>query len=177
MNWLQLFSEPERAEELYRGYFPLVDVTVIPDEEIMNHRSMAALTLLQKHIRQRDLNEFLDQLVTLMLTEFMTGQQVLVNYMIQAGETPDAEAVIRELAQRVPQHENELMTIAQQLEEKGREKGRQEGLEIGLEKGRQPGGLEASREIARNLLANGMDSISVMKMTGLSEEELQQIRH
>ncbi len=97
--------------------------------------------------------------------------------MIQAGETPDAEAVIRELAQRVPQHENELMTIAQQLEEKGREKGRQEGLEIGLEKGRQPGGLEASREIARNLLANGMDSVSVMKMTGLSEEELQQIRH
>ncbi len=98
---------------------------------------------------------------------------MLVNYLIQAGETPDAEAVIRELAHRVPQHEDELMTIAQQLEEKGREKGRQEGLE----KGRQPGGLEASREIARNLLANGMDSVSVMKMTGLSEEELQQIRH
>ncbi len=73
----------------------------------MNHRSMAALTLLQKLIRQRDLNVFLDQLVTLMLTEFMTGQQVmaLVNYMLQAGETPDAEAIIRELAQRVPQHE------------------------------------------------------------------------
>lgn len=60
MNWLQLFSEPETASALYSSGFPLVDVTVIPDEEIMQHRSMAALTLLQKHIRQRDLKEMLN---------------------------------------------------------------------------------------------------------------------
>ena len=179
MNWLQLFSEPERADELYSGYFPLVDVTVIPDEEIMNHRSMAALTLLQKHIRQRDLNEFLDQLVTLMLTEFMTGQQVLalVNYMIQAGETPDAEAIIRELAQRVPQHEDKLMTIAQQLEQKGLEKGLEKGRQEGRQEGMLLGVREASLQIARNLLDNGMDRMSVMQMTGLSEDDLKQIRH
>ncbi|PLR29153.1 Rpn family recombination-promoting nuclease/putative transposase [Chimaeribacter arupi] len=167
MNWLQLFSESETAAALYSNAFPLVDVTIIPDEEIMQHRSMAALTLLQKHIRQRDLNEFLDQLVTLMLTEFMTGQQVLalVNYMLQAGETPDAEAIIRELVQRVPQHEDELMTIAQQLEQKGRERGRQEGKQ------------EASLEIARKMRENGLDNVSIMKMTGLTEEELKHIHH
>ncbi|WP_072932105.1 Rpn family recombination-promoting nuclease/putative transposase [Nissabacter archeti] len=167
MNWLQLFSESETAATLYSNAFPLVDVTIIPDEEIMQHRSMAALTLLQKHIRQRDLNEFLDQLVTLMLTEFMTGQQVLalVNYMLQAGETPDAEAIIRELVQRVPQHEDELMTIAQQLEQKGRERGRQEGKQ------------EASLEIARKMRENGLDNVSIMKMTGLTEEELKHIHH
>jgi recombination-promoting nuclease RpnB len=146
-------------------------VTVIPDEKLMAHRNMAALTLLQKHIRQRDLNEFLDQLVTLMLTEFMTGQQVLalVIYMLQAGETPDADAIIRELAQRVPQHEDKLMTLAQQLEQKGLEKGRQEGMQLGAR--------EASLQIARNMLENDMDIASVMKMTGLSEEELKQICH
>ena len=159
MNWLKMFDEPELAAALYSGAFPLADVTVIPDEEIMQHRSMAALTLLQKHIRQRDLKEYLDKLATLMLTEFMTRQQVraLVNYMLQAGETPDAEALIRELAQRVPQHEDELMTLAQQLEQKGKR--------------------EASLEIARNLLENGMDRTSVMKVTGLTEEDLKQIRH
>lgn len=157
--WLQLFSEPETAAALYSSAFPLVDVTVIPDEEIVQHRSMAALTLLQKHIRQRDLREVLDQLAMLMAAEFMTGQQLLalVNYMLQAGETSDAFAFIRELAQRVPQHEDELMTIAQQLEQKGRQ--------------------EASLKIARNLLASGMDSQLVMKMTGLTEKELKQIRH
>jgi predicted transposase YdaD len=32
------------------GAFPLVDITVIPDDDIMQHRSIAALTLVQKHI-------------------------------------------------------------------------------------------------------------------------------
>ena len=179
MNWLDSFSERERATALYSGNFPLVDVTVIPDEEIMQHRSMAALTLLQKHIRQRDLKGLLDQLVSLMLTEFMTGQQViaLVNYMLQAGETPDAKAMIRELAQRVPQHEDELMTLAQQLEQIGLKKGLEQGLEQGLAQGRQLGEREASLNIARNLLKSGMDVLSVMKVTGLSEEDLQQIHH
>jgi hypothetical protein len=48
-NWLQEFDETELAGKLYGNACPLVDVTVIPD------RSMAALTLLQKHIRQRRL--------------------------------------------------------------------------------------------------------------------------
>ena len=167
MEWLQLFSDPETASALYSGGFPLVDVTVIPDEAIMQHRSMAALTLLQKHIRQRDLKEVLDQLALLMAAEFMTGQQLhaLVNYILQAGETADAGLFIRELAQRVPQHEDELMTIAQQLEQKGRQEGIREGVK------------EASLKIAHNLLKNGMDIQSVMNVTGLTKEELKQVHH
>jgi recombination-promoting nuclease RpnB len=167
VNWLELFSDPEDAAQLYGGDFPLVDITVIPDEEIMQHRSMAALTLLQKHIRQRDLNEFLDQLSKLMLEEFMTRQQMLtlVNYMLQTGETPDAESFIRELAQRVPQHEEELMTIAQQLEQKGEQRGEQRGAR------------EALLKVAQNMLDNGFDWASVMKMTGLTDQDREHIKH
>lgn len=175
VNWLELFSDSEIATELYSGDFPLVDITVIPDDEIMQHRSMAALTLLQKHIRQRDLNEFLDQLGKLMLEEFITRQQVLalVNYMLQTGETPDAEGFIRELAQRLPQHENELMTIAQQLEQKGEQK----GLQKGLQEGKQIAERDTRLEIARNMLESGFDWASVMKMTGLTEQDRQHIKH
>lgn len=52
--------------------------------------------------------------------------------LIQAGETDDAQAFDRNLAQKVPQHEEALMTIAQQLEQKGFEK----GLQLGEQKGR-----------------------------------------
>ncbi len=175
MNWLQLFSELKIATTLYSSGFPVVDLTTIPDEEIMQHRSMAALTLLQKYIRRRDLKEVLNQLALLVAAEFMTGQQLhaLVNFMLQADETADAGAFIRELAQRVPQHEDELMTIAQQLEQKGRQEGRQEGREEGLREGVQ----EASLRIARNLLKNGMDIQSVMNVTGLTEEELKHSCH
>jgi len=91
----------------------------------MGHRSMAALTLLQKHIRQRDLAELTDKLATILLAGYLSSPQVisLVHYIIEAGESSDAEAFIRELALRVPQNEDELMTIAQQLEQKGIENG------------------------------------------------------
>lgn len=46
MNWLQAFTDAELAGQLYNGAFPLVDVTIIPDDEIMKHRRMAILTLL-----------------------------------------------------------------------------------------------------------------------------------
>ncbi|HAB73223.1 MAG TPA: ISNCY family transposase, partial [Pantoea sp.] len=38
LRWLDLFREAEHAAALYNGHFPLVDVTIIPDEEIMQHR-------------------------------------------------------------------------------------------------------------------------------------------
>ena len=93
----------------------------------------------------------------------LTGQQLvlLMNDRVKAGETDDAEAFVRNLAQRVPQHEDELMTIAQQLEQKGLEKGRQEG----------------KMEVARNLLQKGIPLESVSELTGLSNDELAKIRH
>lgn len=162
-DWLQEFDDPALAGRLYGEPFPLVDVTVIPDDEIMNHRSMAALTLLQKHIHRRDLADLLDRLAATLMAGHLTGQQLvsLINYLVQAGETDDAEAFVRNLAQRVPQHEDELMTIAQQLEQKGIEKGRQEG----------------KMEVARNLLQKGIPLESVRELTGLSDEVLAKIRH
>lgn len=76
------------------------------------------------------------------------------------------------------------MTIAQQLEQKGMEKGlqlgRQEGREEGRQEARQEGYLEGERyaqlKIARAMLQNGFDHNAIIKMTGLSEDELAQIR-
>jgi len=53
-RWLDEFDTTV-AEKLYVGTFPLMDITIIPDDGIMDHHSMAALTLLQKHIHQRDM--------------------------------------------------------------------------------------------------------------------------
>lgn len=132
---------------------------------------MAALTLLQKHIHQRDLAELVDRLAPILLAGYLSSSQVisLVHYIVQAGETSDAEAFVRELAQRVPQHGDALMTIAQQLEQKGIEKGIQLGEQRGIEKGK--------LEVARTMLQNGIDRNTVIKMTGLTEDDLAQIRH
>ncbi|EBP9312909.1 ISNCY family transposase, partial [Salmonella enterica] len=65
----------------------------------------------------------------------------------------------------------------QQLEQKGIEKGIQLGEQRGIEKGRSEGEREATLKIARAMLQNGIDRSTVMKMTGLTEDDLAQIRH
>ena len=174
-RWLDEFDNPELAEKLYGSAFPLVDVTVISDDEIMGHRSMAALTLLQKHIHQRDIATLTDRLATLLMADYLSSPQLmaLIHYLIQAGESADSEAFVRELALRVPQHGDALMTIAQQLEQKGIEKGRAEGIQLGRQQGRNEGKLE----VARTMLQNGLDRNTVMKMTGLTADELAHIPH
>lgn len=72
------------------------------------------------------------------------------------------------------------MTIAQQLEQKGIEQGIEQGIEKGIQLGEQRGIEKGEREalkIARTMLKNGLDRNTVMKMTGLSEDDLSQIRH
>lgn len=61
------------------------------------------------------------------------------------------------------------MTIAQQLE--------QNGIQKGIQLGRQEGRNEGKLEVARTMLQNGLDRNTVMKMTGLTEDDLAQIRH
>lgn len=61
----------------------------------------------------------------------LTGQQPvsLMNYLVKSDETDAAETLVRNLAQRVSQHEGELMTVAKQLEQRGLEIGSQEGFQ------------------------------------------------
>lgn len=196
MDWRNLCCEPELARQLYGGDFPLVDITVIADTEIGQHRHMAALTLIQKHIRQRNLMTMLDKLTAVLLTKFVTRQQLitLVNYLLQAGQAPDAATFVRELARRVPQHGEEIMgTIAKQLKKIGRDEGFREGVDEGFKEGREEGrnaglkeghntGLKEGRmmealKIAFNLLQHGFDIATVKQMTGLSEDQLKQLNH
>ena len=157
--------------QLYTSPFPLVDITVIPDDEIMQHRSMAALTLVQKHIRQRDMALLQDKLASLFILGHTSGQQitVLINYLMQAGQAQDVQKLLYGLAQRVPQHGEKLMTMAEQLKLIGRQEGIQQGI--------QEGKLATLQNVAQAMLARGLDSNIITEITGLSHDELQQLRH
>ncbi|HGM5489957.1 TPA: Rpn family recombination-promoting nuclease/putative transposase [Serratia fonticola] len=125
-------------------------------------------------MRQRDLIEIKEQLVTLLLVGYTSKEQLisLVNYMLQVGSTAEPDKLIRELASRAPRHEEELMTIAEYLEQKGFKKGMEQGMEKGMEQAR-----ATILNIARSMLADGFDRATVMKLTGLSADELAQIHH
>ena len=60
--------------------------------------------------------------------------------------------------------------------EKGMKQGMEKGMKQGLEKGMKQGLEQRSLEIARKMLAKGMDAASVMEITGLSAEQMQQLK-
>ena len=53
---------------------------------------------------------------------------------------------------------------------------KRQGIAEGMEKGMKQGMEKRSLEIARKMLAKGMDAASVMEITGLSAEQMQQLK-
>jgi predicted transposase/invertase (TIGR01784 family) len=166
LNWLEAFGDLALAHWLYTTPFPLVDITIIPDEEIMTHRRMAMLTLLQKHIRQRDLAELLEPLVSLLIKGDANEQPLttLINYMLQAGECRNSGEFMEALTTRAPEYRETFMTIAEQWREEGHRAGHREGV------------VQGKREVARDLLKLGLPLSMISRVTGFSEVELRKIK-
>ena len=160
--WLDEFAEPAIARKIYSSAFPLVDITVVPDDEIMQHRKMALLELIQKHIRQRDLLGLVDQIVSLLVTGNTNDRQLkaLFNYVLQTGDAQRFRAFIGEITERAPQEKEKLMTIADRL----REEGRNDGLILGKR--------EEALRIAQEMLERGLDRELVLMVTRLSPDDL-----
>lgn len=127
---------------------------------------MALLELMQKHIRKRDLMGLVEQLTTLLLTGCTNDMQLqaMFNYILQSGDESRFTEFMQEMAQRIPQHKERLMTIAERL--------RLDGVQEGLQQGLQRGKHEAALRIALTMLAQGIDREMVLLVTGLTEEDL-----
>lgn len=117
---------------------------------------MVALTLLMKHIRQRDMMELLDRLSLVMVKVSDEQVRVLIHYMMNASEFLSRE-FMQGLAARLPQHEEKIMTLAERLEQKGE--------------------IKKAREIARQLQKMGMTPEQIKQATGLSDAELKKVIH
>lgn len=156
--WLDEFAEPLAARQLYAGALPLVDITVVSDDEIMQHRRVALLELIQKHIRQRDLLAVVERIAALLVNGSANDSQLtaLFNYLLRSGDAPRFHEFLQAAAERSPQHKEKLMTIAERLRQEGQQEGkRQEALRI-----------------ARTMLEQGMEPDWVRVITGLSMDEL-----
>ena len=111
-----------------------------------------------------------EQIVSLLLTGVTNDSQIktLFNYILRTGDAPRFSEFIREVAERSPQYKEHLMTIADRLHEAGLQKGRLEGLQEGLQTGKR----EEALRIATTMLADGIDRLTILRITGLSAKDL-----
>lgn len=73
------------------------------------------------------------------------------------------------------------MTIAERLRQEGHRRGLQEGhvngLQEGLERGLQQGKREEALRIAASMLADGIDRQTILRITGLTADDLITLNH
>ena len=67
-------------------------------------------------------------------------------------------------------------TLIDDSYQKGKEEGMEKGMEKGRAEGKEEGMNQRSLEIARKMLAQGIDEAMVMDMTGLTAEEIKQMK-
>ena len=67
-------------------------------------------------------------------------------------------------------------TLVDDSYQKGKEEGRAEGMEKGRAEGLEKGMNQRSLEIARNLLSLGLPVTQITQATGLTEEEIKQMK-
>ncbi|HEB0855157.1 Rpn family recombination-promoting nuclease/putative transposase [Citrobacter werkmanii] len=178
--WLDEFDNPALAHQLYLSAFPLVDITVVPDDDIMQHRRVALLELMQKHIRRRDLMGLADKVASLLTTGTTNDSQLkaLFNYLlIQHGHKPRFSRFMRKLAQQVPGYKESTMNIVEKIHRAGQRKGLREGMQRGLEKGLAEGRREEALRIAGSMLEDGLPRELIVRITGLSEDDVKSLRH
>uniref|UniRef100_A0A1A9Z2J0 Transposase_31 domain-containing protein n=1 Tax=Glossina pallidipes TaxID=7398 RepID=A0A1A9Z2J0_GLOPL len=161
-QWLDCFTDPELAESIYRQAFPLVDITAMPDDEILSHRRVALLELVQKHIRTRDMLELSADMARPLNLWAIPKEQFrsLMYYIAERGNTSDEAQFLQHIATKATDYREDIMTIAEPLEAKG--------IQKGIQQGRQ----ESARSIALQMLARGMERDVVKVCTGLSDYEL-----
>ncbi len=139
-----------------------MDITIVPDDEIMQHRRIALLELIQKHIRDRDLIGMVDRITTLLVRGFTNDSQLqtLFNYLLQCGDTSRFTRFIEEIAERSPLQKERLMTIAERLRQEGHQIGWQEGMH------------EQAIKIALRMLEQGFEREIVLATTQLTDADI-----
>lgn len=154
IDLLDCFENRELAQKIFLKPVTLIDLSIIPDEEIQTHKSIAAFELLQKHIHTRDFLQ-LAQKVLKMLRTYPPPDEIrsgMLEYLVEEGRCIDHSKFIQLVTEIAPNYREEIMTLGQQLRFEGERK--------------------ATLEIAKTMLATGMPVDKIKELTKLSDQDL-----
>ncbi len=141
----------------------LIDLSIIPDEQLRQHFLAGALQYSLKNIRATDIVAVLKQGFSSWLADLEAEHsdfvKDLVQYLIEAGQFNDPEELKQVIHQELPQTGEKMNNLI--------EYERQQGVQQGLQQGLQ--------QVAKNMLEAGEPAEKITRMTGLSLEEIRSL--
>ncbi|HHR6023337.1 Rpn family recombination-promoting nuclease/putative transposase [Providencia alcalifaciens] len=170
--WTQCLPHAEVAHALYSNPFPLVDITVVEDTEIVSHRKIAVMELAMKHKKLRnDHQKVTEHFVQILNSHYNDKNDVItiLNYLFIIIDSPYYTSIVETLIDQAENHRGAIMNIAQRLKNEGKIEGKIEGRVEGKEEGRE----ETLQQIALKSLQLGFSADVISEITGLSISEIQ----
>jgi predicted transposase/invertase (TIGR01784 family) len=143
----ELISAPrELTDKILFQPFHLIDLNHIPDQELRERYWAGIMQFIFKHIHERDFLPYLKDITGLLqIVEREGGIEYILTitkYIMVSGQADDEE-VVRLLKSELSQPTGEkIMTIAEQLIQKGDTRGFTRGVDIGRAEGRAQGRAE-----------------------------------
>lgn len=170
LNFLDLFHEPELMAEYFARKVNIVDLTQISDETIKQHKIISLLEYTQKHIRDRDflllfdeLNDLLNKVYNYLtpIDQHWAYLNSFFTYLFSEANISDKTEFINKLETIDIIKEHKTMgTLAQHFEEQGIQKG----------------AINNTKKIVNNMLKEKIPLKLICKVTGLSDDELQNLK-
>ncbi len=154
LDLMDCFEDPVFARAVFHAPIHLVDLTVIPDSEIIAHGKAALLETVQKHIRGRDILNLAYKIIGVLQLQEITRDlyQDLLKYIVSEGDGSDFKRFFQVLTQGAAQHKETAMSIAERLKNEAM--------------------LQERLTIAKNLLQRQVDVSLIKDTTGLSDRDL-----
>jgi predicted transposase YdaD len=173
----EAFEDPNLAKELMFKPFHNVDLTQLSLEDMKHHGYAGVMEGLLRNRGLYMLQQLADKGMLKLTVQAAntTYFSVLLNYVLDGSEDPNKPSVddlIEVLNKALPDQRENIMTYAQQLEQRGMQRGMQQGIQ----QGRQAGIYQEKHEIARNMIRAGSDDQFIALVTGLSAEEIDALK-
>jgi len=141
-----------------------VDVSRMSDEDVEEHGFIAGYELILKAIRDRKLDGKIGFLVHHLELYDSIVRQVLIRYMSRYSDL-DTDTFYDRMIEKSPELQGDVMTVAQQWEQKGVERGIEQGVEIG------------KLNTAQNLMNMGLSVSQIAQATGLDSSVIESLKH
>lgn len=155
----------ELVDRFFLKPFQLIDLGSIEDEVLKKHAWSGVMEFALKYIFSRDVLPWLTNMANLMHEIEHSGGRdfiaIVLQYILERGEISNPSAFFQLIDTKIsPEVGEHIMSLAIKLKEEGKLEGK----------------LESQTEIAKRMIEAGSDSAFIIKVTGLSEEQIKKLK-
>ena len=131
------------------------------------------MTYFMAHIRQKDIFPHIKEVIEFITRISEQGNiefiETILYYLANKADTEKIDGIFSEFKKAVTlEHKEDIMTIAERLEQRGKE--------AGIQIGRQEGKTQGIKNVALNMISKDMDTKLVAEFTGMTVEEINKLK-